>query len=117
LAWPISYLHQDRCEEAITALEAVIAADPDHPQATANLGVAYNTAGQPQKAITIFEALIKKKPDNPSIHLNLGFAYQDANLNERAVASFNHVLAKTDSNSDYAQKARRALRNICRPTP
>jgi tetratricopeptide (TPR) repeat protein len=83
-----------------------------HPQAVANLGMAYNTAGEPNKAIAIFENLLQRQPDNPSVILNLGFACQDAGLIERAVECFRRVIAMTALDSPHGLKARQGLRAI-----
>ncbi len=90
----------------------MLAVAPDHPQAAANLGVAYNTAGQPTRAIAIFEKLLQQQPDQPAHHLNLGLACQEAGFIDRAVKCFRRVVTISPAESDYAQKARQALNNL-----
>lgn len=80
----LTRLRQRRAAEAVAELEAVLAAAPDYPQALANLGVAYNTAGRHLEAVAVFEELLRREPGKPSHLRDLAYACRDAGLDERA---------------------------------
>jgi predicted Zn-dependent protease len=105
----VAYLHQGRCQEAIAALEEVVATRPDCPLAKSTLGVAYNTAREPLRAIAIFEELLEEQPEQPGHLLNLGYACHDAGFTERAVECLCRVVAKAVPGSSHFQKAQLAL--------
>lgn len=69
------YAQEGRFEEAIAEYQAVLAAQPDHVSAMANLGVAYYNDGQFEAAIAQYERALRIAPDEADIHSNLAANY------------------------------------------
>lgn len=70
----ITYEHQGRPKEAISAFREAIRAKPDDAEAHINLGNSLCRAGQLDAGIAEFEQALKLRPDAVQAHHNLGLA-------------------------------------------
>lgn len=89
-----------RIENAIQGFKKVLQLDPGLVEARANLGLAYNAAGDYGQAATELSAAAKQRPDLLPASLFLGIAYLKLGSPEKAIAPLNHALALDASNQD-----------------
>ena len=77
--------HEGDWVEAIREFEASIEADPSNPNAMANLGSAYLSAGRFDEAIvTLRRALLNPGPNEAVLRRSLGIAYYESGLMDEA---------------------------------
>jgi tetratricopeptide (TPR) repeat protein len=68
----IAYIHLDRQQEAVAALQQALAADPQHPIALNWSAILERRAGHFQKARELYQRLLAAHPEYRYGHLNLG---------------------------------------------
>jgi tetratricopeptide (TPR) repeat protein len=79
---------QGRLDEAITHLEAALAADPKDQDALTNLGIAHASKGDYPQAEECFQRALKIRPDHYLVHFNLGLLARLKNDTTRAITEF-----------------------------
>jgi tetratricopeptide (TPR) repeat protein len=89
-----------RIESAIQGFKKVLQLEPGLVEARANLGLAYNAAGDYEQAATELSAAAKQRPDLLPASLFLGISYLKLGSPEKAIAPLNHALALDASNQD-----------------
>ena len=83
-----------RYDEAIAALEVLVAACDDHAAAHADLGHLYGAVGDVARALAHFEQAVALEPDNPVYLKHLGeLLFSECNAAERAVSVYEQVLS------------------------
>ena len=90
-----------RLDEAISALERVLAIKQDKPAAPVpdaaeillNLGYLHERLGKPEKAVELYERALQLKPDFPEAHNNLGTLLHAQGRLKEASAVFARALA------------------------
>jgi Flp pilus assembly protein TadD len=98
----LAALKAGRLEEAITALEAAVEADPESYEAWSYLGGAYTQKRDYESAWYAFERAIKIQPKSAKARYNLGLAHRLAGRIEAARACFQEAL-QLDPNYTAAQ--------------
>lgn len=68
----IAYIHLDRQQEAVAALQQALAADPEHPVALNWTAILHRRSGRFQEAQATYQRLLAAHPDYRYGHLNLG---------------------------------------------
>jgi predicted O-linked N-acetylglucosamine transferase (SPINDLY family) len=86
-------LHQaGRIAEAEQTYRRVIEIDPQHVDATINLGAALDGLGRSDEAIEVYRVAERLAPANWLVHFNLGHAYYRAARFDAAAAAFQRAL-------------------------
>ncbi len=92
------YLQQDKPQQAIDEYTAVLAQSPQHPDAIANLGLAYLKTKDFDKAITYLHKAAQMQPQNADRQNMLGLAYIQSNHLDDAIKTFKRAVSlKPDS--------------------
>ncbi len=100
------YFLNNKPEQAITALEASVAAEEVDARAFLYLGIAYEQTGLYDKAIDAFERGIDKKgADRAMFLVNIGNNYVRKKESQKAVEYYTKAL-KEDSSNTYAVRNR-----------
>ena len=95
-----SYLDKGMIDEAISEYRAVLAMDPDCPEAHNSLGVAYFSKGMIDEAISEYKKELCHNSDCVKTHDNLGTAYFSKGMIDEAISEYRKVL---DMNPDYVE--------------
>jgi tetratricopeptide (TPR) repeat protein len=83
-----------RYDEAIVALEALVAACDNHAAAHVDLGHLYGASGNVAQALAHFEQSVALEPDNPVYLKHLAeLLFSECNAAERAVTLYERVLS------------------------
>lgn len=93
LALVAHLLAQRQVKAALAAAQEAVAALPDHPQVTDQLGRAQLAAGDVQQAIATYNKLAIAQPALPDAYLRLGDVYMAARNYRSAIQSLNKALA------------------------
>jgi tetratricopeptide (TPR) repeat protein len=91
--------HNDRNEERIEALRALVADDPLDATAHFLLGRALLESGRATEAVEAFEGAIRADPDYAAAHRQLGNALEQAGRVDEAIAVYTRgveVAARTN---------------------
>lgn len=80
-------------EQALRCFEAVLAADPAHPDALYLSGIALAGMGQVDPAVARLRAAIALQPERAALHYNLGKLLQDAGRLDPAEAAYRTTIA------------------------
>jgi predicted Zn-dependent protease len=70
--------------EAVPAYQIALKLDPDHKNASLNIGYSYLQTKQPDKSVPAFEDAIRITPDNASAWFGLGIAYFQLGQGDKA---------------------------------
>jgi predicted O-linked N-acetylglucosamine transferase (SPINDLY family) len=81
-----------RLHEAAAHYRRVITAQPDHADATFNLGLALRQLGKVDEAIAAYGQALRIRPDYPEAHFNLGNALMAAGRPGEATLAYTHAL-------------------------
>jgi predicted O-linked N-acetylglucosamine transferase (SPINDLY family) len=92
LATAVAYHQAGRLRAAEQAYQAVLAADPNHPEALHLLGVIQHQLGRHQRAIELIERAIAAQGDQPIYHNNLGESYRSLRRVSEAIACYRRAL-------------------------
>jgi Tfp pilus assembly protein PilF len=93
-------LEEGAYNEAISDLEAAVAAAPDQSQAHFLLGQAYNHVGRYDDAAEEFTTVLDLDPENAAAHHNLGVTYFQLQDPNAAVEQFQAALAIDPDDAD-----------------
>jgi tetratricopeptide (TPR) repeat protein len=97
-------LHQQgRLPEAQAAYRALLAQDPDNPDALFLLGVVALQTDRPAEAVPMIQAAISRAPGRPQYHFNHGSALGQTGRPDEAIAAYDRALALQP---DYPEAAR-----------
>jgi chemotaxis protein methyltransferase CheR len=99
LAEVVQLLAASRLEEALAALQRVLAESPTDPQAHALEGYLHEVAGNSQKAIAAFRAALYLEPTLFQARLLLAHTLRRAGELARAQAEYRHLLSTLASGS------------------
>lgn len=99
------YQGQNRMEQALTAYQKSLAADPQYADSYNGIGVIYSRQGQYDAAIAAFNQALEIAPNADHIHNNLGYAAYLQGRNDAAIAAFNQAIAINPGNQ-------RAIKNL-----
>jgi tetratricopeptide (TPR) repeat protein len=109
----VPHIQKREFDKAIPLLEKAVAANPNHVQALAELGFAYNETGLFDKAIPCFRKVIELVPNHVTAHNNLGAAYNGKKLYDDAIPCFKKAIeldpnhATAHGNLGYAYNAKK----------
>jgi tetratricopeptide (TPR) repeat protein len=81
-----------RLHEAEAHYRRVLAALPEHADATFNLGLALRQLGKADEAIAAYAQALRIRPDYPEAHFNLGNALMAAGKPGEAILAYTHAL-------------------------
>jgi tetratricopeptide (TPR) repeat protein len=95
-----AHLEAGEYAEAVSDLEAAVAADPSNGEAHFALGQAYFQTGDLEKAMAEFRTVLATDPDNAAAHHNLGVVYFQMRDPNAAVAEFQAALELDAGNPD-----------------
>lgn len=90
----------DHPERASRLYEAVLARDPDHPDAHCNLGRLLHEGGRLELAETHYRAALAARPDDATAHYNLGVALEDRGDAAAAEAAYRRALELDPESAD-----------------
>jgi tetratricopeptide (TPR) repeat protein len=82
-----------RLRDAEAVYRAILAADPNHPQALKGLGATLLPTGRTGEAVTALRRAAELQPQAADIHNVLGQALQAAGRLEDAIAAYNRAIA------------------------
>jgi tetratricopeptide (TPR) repeat protein len=72
----------------ISALEQMVAREPNNPQLWTQLGNLYFDSRQPQKAIDAYAKVLAVQPNNPDVLTDQGVMYRELQNFDKAVTNF-----------------------------
>lgn len=82
-----------RRDEAIAALRAAIAINPDHVAGHNNLGIVLHDLGRHREAVTVLERAIALRPEHVQAQNNLALSLRALGRHDEAFAAFGRALA------------------------
>jgi len=85
---------QGLVEKAMSAYEAALEIDHNHPAATFRLAFNHDLLGDEDQAIELYESLAERRPAYVNALLNLAVIYEDRGLYDEAYACVERVLAE-----------------------
>lgn len=88
----LQLMQSGRMADAIGALQALLAREPNNATAWANLGVALKNAGRADEGIAALENAVRLSPQMPELWYNLGNARTAARRWSAAVAAFEQAI-------------------------
>ncbi|MDD3029660.1 MAG: tetratricopeptide repeat protein [Alphaproteobacteria bacterium] len=94
LQYAIECHHQGRLEQAETLYRAVLADDPEQPDALALLGVLLSARGKFTEAIALLNRAIEKDPSTPLFRFHLGTVLSAMKEQDGAVRAFQEAVAR-----------------------
>jgi tetratricopeptide (TPR) repeat protein len=80
----IDLFSHGKIEDAIAALEKLIAERPDFADAYESIGMMHYKAGRLDEAIAWMQRLAEQKPDSAMAHTNLSVFYMKKGMKEKA---------------------------------
>ena len=89
----MSLHQQDKLAEAERLYLTILAAQPDHPDATHLLGLIRHQQGRDLEALELIGAVVERTPDAAAAWANHGVVLQKLGRREEAVASYDRALA------------------------
>jgi hypothetical protein len=101
-------------DEAISALESALVANPGDPQIHSCLGMAYSQTGNEEKSIAAFEKSLELLK-SARAYFNLGVAYESAGMDREALEQYRLAVA-FDATYSPAQEALQKLQAELTPT-
>ncbi|HET6499968.1 MAG TPA: tetratricopeptide repeat protein [Amycolatopsis sp.] len=102
-AWLLS--HQDRENEAVTAVEKALAIDPRHPWALRSRITFLTYARRLDEAGQAVEEALTHHPDDPDLHTTIAWFHADLDHPDQALESFDRALA-LDPRHSWALRSR-----------
>jgi protein O-GlcNAc transferase len=99
----------DRPNEALAAVEAVLARQPDHPAALNLQGVLYRQRGEFARALPCLERAASLDPDNETAWVNLGNVHLDMEDADAAVDAYARALTAAPARTDTLRLLGNAL--------
>ncbi|MDE0102314.1 MAG: tetratricopeptide repeat protein [Bryobacterales bacterium] len=102
-------------EQAKDLYQEVIRLDPDHAEAHANLGVAYEALGQGPSAQAMFRKATEIRPDYAEAHLNLGLKLAENEQFEDALWSISEAVRLAPDHITARQGLAMVLTRLDRP--
>jgi len=95
-------IDNDKCDEAITTYQELIALTPDDDDAYAGLGRAYARTGDTSSAVEAYQKSIKLSPDVPAIHMALAHMLKTLGRQADALAYYRKAIRlKPDLGESY----------------
>jgi tetratricopeptide (TPR) repeat protein len=94
-------LDQNRPQEALAALEKVVAAVPDYLPARLFLGEALAKSGKLDQALKVFRELAKDDPTHGAVHARLGWVLGQLGHTEEAVAELQLAREQAPDTAEY----------------
>lgn len=92
----------ERYDEAVPLLEKLAAAQPDSPELTFGLAVAYERSGRRAPAVVLFEKLLTREPNHAGTLNYLGYMYAERGENlERALDLILRAVSLEPDNGAY----------------
>jgi tetratricopeptide (TPR) repeat protein len=96
------YLRYGKCDKAVSHLERILGADPDHRLALEKLGEAYAESGEPEKAVDLFMRAVKRAREDDDEAAVAVLRGRIAGLDESAAASLDAPPATPSPDPDPA---------------
>jgi predicted TPR repeat methyltransferase len=93
LAEAIALHRADRLREAEPLYAAVLAAQPDHPDALHFLGVLKHRQGASAEGVALIRRALALTPNSPDVHNNLGNVLLETGKADESVAAYRRVVA------------------------
>ena len=106
----VVYLHLNRPEQAVQALQRASMLAPDHWQTHYRLGLAHNRLGASEQAIAAFERALVLAPDEPMPYLHLAQTYQRLGQGSSADEALRHFAA-LQPRKEEIDRYRQAIRS------
>jgi cytochrome c-type biogenesis protein CcmH/NrfG len=106
------YFDAEDYKQAITWYEQAIALQPDDPNVSTDLGVAYYYMNQPDRALRQFDHSLKVNPKHIKTLLNVGIVRAFGKQDLQGAAEAWQRVVDLDPNSPEGQAARKGLDGI-----
>lgn len=108
------FLKQEKYNEAVPYLQAIVAADPEDLNARVKLGLVQMELKKLDQAVSSFKAILEKNPESDRIHYYLGSVYEEKKESELAISELKTIKEGSKLFPDSALQVAFLLRKLGR---